>query len=264
MESIRTRYENLSHGKDSQTYRDYPIFLAFETEAKAILSDVPQDRAVSIALAASQEIGLGGGKPQIPAIIIFNYEGHDPDTVWRRLTDAMRTPDYDTPAFTPELRDPIDRLKEIFYMRDYTDGYFAGLVADHVIRVAGGDPAAIFSVYQDNGRRYPVNSADWYEELERQFEGVLFQSENASDAEKEFLSLLGDSDNLAKKHRALHKKQMDGEDTFSYLVRTLGELGDHFDMTTEAGIISAGNTLDRLWRDYRREAYALRGIPYEY
>ena len=61
----------------------------------------------------------------------------------------MRTPDYDTPSFHADDKPYIDELKRVLFRTGYDESAVGAIASGHMIRVAGGDPAAIERPYRE-------------------------------------------------------------------------------------------------------------------
>lgn len=257
-------YSDMSLGHESPIYKDYPKVVGIERETIEILREVPQDKAVNIAVAAIAEMPFGTGDAQVPAVVVFSREGINPGAIWDKLLKVLKTPDYETPSFDPESRPLIDALKGLLFKAGYTDGIVSSFIGAHIIRVAGGDPSAINSVYRDEARRYPTSSDVWLSKLERQFRGSLSLDTFQNPSARELSTILEKNEEIANRHMREHDKKVAGEDMISSLKRQLREAGEVFDIVDGESFSRAASVIDRIWRPYRQETYALRGIPYEY
>jgi len=262
MEKYRITYPDMAEGHLSEGYQCYPKLLEIEQETQTILRGLSQERAVAIALAVSQEIPSGSGDTRTPAVVVFSREGDHPDNIWEKLLKVMKTPDYDTPSFNPDDRPYIDELIKVLFQTGYCESFVGAIASGHMVRVAGGDPAAIEWRYRDMARRYPQYSSSWYETLEQQFEGGLTLT--GSPVEQELFHLLDENTALAQRHEQTHNRLQEGEDTVTYISRQLEEAAEIFDLSTVEGFASAAHVMDKVFIDYRKETYALRGIQYEY
>ena len=261
-------YPSMALGHRSEDYQRYPKLLDIERETIQILQGIPLEQAVDIALAVQTEKPYGdtprgrSGDDHIPAVVVFSREGVNPENVWKKLLIVLRTPDFETPSYDPEARPLIDALKGTLLRSGYSEGVVGAIASAHMIRVAGGDPAAINWVYRDMGRRYPVCTNDWYETLEMQFEGQLVPRPLGSSAEQEMVSILSKTLEVAQKHDEKYSKRRPGEGTIDYFVRTFEQARDIFNIVDVESLGRAATLMDKIFLDYRQETYALRGIPY--
>ena len=244
-------------------YQIYPGLSYIEEETTNILQGVPTDRAVSIALAATMETPVKRDV-HIPAVVIFSREGGNPEEIWKKLLTVLKTPDYDTPSYRPEVRPLIDALKSTLFRSGYAEGIVGAIASAHMVRVAGGDSVAINWTYEDMARRYPQYASEWYETLESQFGGQVLPNKHGSQVGRELDDILQRNIEIARIYERSHNKRLQGEDLLRFMVRQLKDAGEIFDISDEEGFGKAVAVLDRVWRDYRRETYDLRGIPYEY
>lgn len=264
------RYPDMELGHRSEGYRIYPRLLDIERETISILQGVPIEQAVNIALASSQEMPLinppkaGENNTHIPAVAVFSRDGETPQDIWKKLLTVLRTPDYGTPSYDHDVRPLIDALKSTLFRSGYVDGPIGAIASLHIIRVAGGDPAAINWVYRDMARRYPQYSDEWYDTLERQFEGNLFPNKFGSQTEQELYQTLLRNVEIATRHERLHNKKLQGEDLSQFVTRQLSEAREVFSISNEEDLARTASILDRVWEPYRRETYTLRNIPYDY
>lgn len=262
-------YPDMQLGHRSEAYQRYPGLLDIEQEAISILQGVPLDKAVSTALAASQEMPDplpprgGTGNTHIPAVVIFSREGENPENIWRKLLTVLQTSDFNTPSYTPEARPLINALKTALLRSGYTNGVVGAIGSAHMIRVAGGNPAAIEWTYRDMGRRYPQNAAEWYETLEHQFKGAIRPAKSESPIEQSLAHMLETNLEIAARHDALHNRRFPGEDPPSFVARQLDQAGEIFGINSVEDLARAAAIMDRVFRGYRKEACVLRGIPYE-
>ena len=98
--------------------------------------------------------------------------------------------------------------------------------------------------------------------MEKQFKGKLVLT--GSSIEKELFHLLDENRAIAQQHYQEHNKWQKEEDTVSFISRQLEEAAEIFNLSTIEGFASAARIMDRVFRDYRKETYVLRSIPYEY
>lgn len=253
----------LSH--KSEGYQRYPKLLDIEREVVSILHGISTEQAVDIALAAAQEMPSSNPEDSsIPAVVIFSREGDNPENIWRKLLKVLKTPDYDTPSYNPQVRPLVDALKGTLFKSGYSEHALGAIASLHVIRVAGGDPAAINWLYRDEARRYPQYAETWFETLKAQFEGEVVLKEAGSQTEQELFSILSRNKEIARRHETEHNRRLPGEATPSYIARQLEEAEQIFNIGNVEDLARAAALMDRVFRDYRRETYALRGIPREY
>lgn len=261
-------YPDLVLGQKSESYQRYPKLLDIERGTIQILQGIPVDRAVGIALAAQTEMPDGNpprgrsGDAYIPGVVIFSREGANAENVWKKLLTVLKTPDFEIPSYDPEARPLIDALKGILFSSGYSDGAILAIASAHMIRVASGDPAAIYWEYRDMGRRYTVHINDWYETLETQFEGQLLPQTSGSQTEQEIVSILERTREATQRYDEKHNKRLPGEGTVEYLVRTLEQARETFNISGAESLGRAVAVMDKVFRDYRQETYAFRGITY--
>ena len=233
----RVSFPDMALGHQSEGYQRYPRLLDIERETICILRGIQPEQAVAVALAASREVPSGSGDVHIPAVVVFSREGAIPRNVWDKLLRVMKTPDYETPSHTPELRPLIDALKGVLHSTGYADGIVGAIASGHMVRVAGGDLAAINRVYRDMARRYPQYASDWYDTLSRQFDGYLVPDSAGSSAERELVVLLERNREIAYRHDAAHNRWQEGEDLPTYICRQLQEAGEIFNIGDAEGIL---------------------------
>ncbi|OGH10242.1 MAG: hypothetical protein A2152_01025 [Candidatus Levybacteria bacterium RBG_16_35_6] len=221
-----------------------------------IFSRFTKEEAVNIATAV--ELQLDAGQPELPWVTVFQSDNLN--DALRRLTLAMKTPDFRTPAFDPKYRLAVDEVREILDKAD-AYGMFGCHAACFLIEAAGKEER--FRVYSDKGRMFPQYTGDWEEALTKQF-----GEERISQAKKgtpELFDLLAKDRLLA----AMNDKSMmlRGESTFDYIERVSEFFGMSLNSEGELeasleSLIRANKLLQGGFDEYRIATYESRGLQY--
>jgi hypothetical protein len=219
--------------------------------AKPIFADFPREEATEIAAAVLQ--GVDAGTTDIPWVTVFPSDNID--VVGTRLLTTLRTPDYRTPAYDPELHLAVESTRAIIDASGAT-GFMRPHAAYHLVQTAAGKPDENFRVYQDKARRWPQYADDWNKVLTEQFGPQGFAQ--AKDNQPELFELLDQSEALADAYFQDHGRlQQEGESTGAFIERAIAL----FDISSVEGLREASRILGRGQEGYRKASYRLRGLP---
>ena len=132
-------------------------------QAKPIFSQFPQDTAIEVATAVLKK--ADSGNAEIPWVTVFPSD--DKRHVGSRLLQALRTPDYRTPAYDPDAHLAVEELRQLLVDHE-AFGLQGKHAAYHLVRTAAGKEDELFATYQDMGRRWPQYATDWINKLKGQ------------------------------------------------------------------------------------------------
>ncbi|MBI2547342.1 MAG: hypothetical protein HYW23_02740 [Candidatus Aenigmarchaeota archaeon] len=237
-------------GFDTSRYTSNEWLAPIGEKAKEVFRHYP--RAVAIESASAVLYQYDSGRVEVPWTTVFPSD--DISRVYERLLTTLRTPDHQTPAFDPQLREPIKQLIKILSEADAEDGAIACHASYYLVQVAAGKLEENFRTYQDLARRYPQYSNEWINTLLEQFgyDRVL----KAAVQHLELFNLLHKNETLGLQC-GQPRLQQDGESTPDFIRRAIQALN----ITDMDSLVTTTKMVDRRNIPYRTAAYNLRGLP---
>lgn len=240
----------MSQVSGESPYHSDELLIPIAEEAKPVFSQFPPETAIEVATAVLK--GADSGEAAIPWTTVFPSD--DKEQIGARLLRVLQTPDYQTPAYSPDTHLAVEELSELL-SKHKAWGLQGKRAAYHLVRTAAGKEEEKFLTYQDMGRKWPQYAPDWIKQLDRQFGNKGYEEIVA--IRPEFALLLGKTAVAAELHYQ-RKGQIPqpGETAFDVITR----VAPMFDLTTIEGLREASRVLDQGFEGYRKAAYQIRGL----
>ncbi|HWA51838.1 MAG TPA: hypothetical protein VG895_02190 [Patescibacteria group bacterium] len=217
-------------------------------EAEAIFAGVDPKTKIEVACAVHKNLDTGA--TDIPWTTVFPSD--DIDDVCQRLLLTLKTPDYQTPAYDPEMSELTAQIHDLLRKHNAIEGFGTRQQASyHLVQVAAGKPEELFRTFTDYSRRYPQYVENWVEDLTK-FYGLQAVDKAEKDHPELFLLL---AQTRYESFLSYHPSQ-EQIDFNKYIVDQLAKLSEgDFEKLLEEN--------EARLDPYAKASYALRGLTYD-